>query len=163
MLDSNQAGASFSQHTLALSQLQIYTTNLPAQTTTDPATFDAQNHLVYNLNAGTTFNTPPNNASTGNTILTLATGSGIADLYAYIPVSDFIYAQDRYVILYFYGGNDQFSSTGGFEEWVAFTNSAPTVPDRASTLTLGSIGFAALVLLRWLLTKRAKVRAKSRP
>ena len=163
MLYSNQAGASFSQHTLALSQLQIYTTNLPAQTTTDPATFDAQNHLVYNLNAGTTFNTPPNNASTGNTILTLATGSGIADLYAYIPVSDFIYATDKYVILYFYGGNDQFSSTGGFEEWVAFTKSAPSVPDRASTLLLGCIGFAALFIVRRLVAHPLKKRQKSLP
>src|SRR5205085_8064384 len=69
MIDSNQAGASFSQHTLAITQLQIYTTNDPSQTTTDPATFAAANHLVYNLNIGTIFDTPPNDM-TGNTLLT---------------------------------------------------------------------------------------------
>jgi hypothetical protein len=148
MIDSNQAGASFSQHTLAITQLQIYTTNNPSQTTTDPATFTADNHLVYNLNIGTTFNSPPNNANQGNTLLTLALGSGIADMYAYIPVSDFTYASDQYVILYFFAGNDQFSSSGGFEEWVAFTKTATSVPDRSSTLTLGVIAFAGLIALR---------------
>ena len=161
MLDSNQAGASFSAHTLALSQLQIYTTNDPNQTTTDPGTFAANNHLVYNLNIGTTFNTPPNNDSHGNTILTYAVGSGIADMYAYIPVSDFIYAQDQYLILYFYGGNDQYASSGGFEEWVAFTKTATPVPDSSSTLTLSIVGFGALLTLRrfFLYSRRKQSRS----
>jgi len=145
MLDSNQAGASFSAHTLALTQLQIYTTNDPSQTTTDPATFTAANHLVYNLNVGTIFNSPPNNANQGNTLLTYAIGSGIADMYAYIPVSDFIYATDKYMILYFFAGNDQFSSSGGFEEWVAFTK---TAPDSGSTLSLSVVAFGGLLALR---------------
>ena len=120
----------------------------PNQTTTDPATFTANNHLVYNLNIGTTFNSPPNNANQGNTLLTLATGSGIADMYAYIPVSDFIYATDKYMVLYFFAGNDQFASSGGFEEWTAFTNNNVTVPDSSSTLKLGILAFGALVGLR---------------
>jgi hypothetical protein len=159
MLDSNQAGASFSQHTLAITQLQIYTTTNPAQTTTDPATFTANNHLVYNLNIGTTFNAPPNNAGQGNTLLTLATGSGIADMYAYIPVSDFIYATDKYVVLYFFAGNDQFASSGGFEEWTAFTKRAP-VPDRSATFDLGLIAFGAVIGAQRLLSRSLKKRVK---
>jgi hypothetical protein len=156
MLDSNQSGPSFSQHTLALAQLQIYTTNDPNQTTTDPATFAANNHLVYNLNIGTTFDTPPND-QTGNTILTNAVGSGIADLYAYIPVSDFIYKTDQYVILYFFAGNSPYPTSGGFEEWVAFTK----VPDRSSTLFLGSIAFGALLFLRWFMARPLKKALRS--
>ena len=161
MLDSNQAGASFSAHTLALTQLQIYTTNDPNQTTTDPAVFTANNHLVYNLNIGTTFNNPPNNANQGNTLLTYAIGSGIADMYAYIPVSDFVYATDQYMILYFFAGNDQFASSGGFEEWVAFTKSATHVPDRSSTLFLSSIALGAILLLRWFMARPFKKALRS--
>ena len=142
MLDSNQSGTTFSQHSLSLDQLQIYTTNNPSQTTTTfkpdgTLAFDSSTHLAYNLNIG---------GLTSNSVLTKATGSGIADLYAYIPVSDFV-KTDKYVILYFFSGT-KFSSTGGFEEWVAFETS---VPDRSSTLLLGSIGFVAVVLLRWFL------------
>ena len=163
MLDSNQAGASFSQHTLAITQLQIYTGNDPAQTTTDPTTFTAANHLVYNLNIGTTFNAPPNNAYQGNTLLTVALGSGIADMYAYIPVSDFIYTTDKYMILYFFAGNDQYASSGGFEEWTAFTTTQRSVPDRSSTLSLAVIGFGALLGLRRLFVHSVKKRAQPPP
>jgi hypothetical protein len=145
MLDSNQSGTSFSQHSLSVDQLQIYTSNNPSQTTTTfkpdgTLAFDATTHLAYNLNIG---------GLTSNSVLTKATGSGIADLYAYIPVSDFV-TTDKYVILYFFSG-DKFPSTGGFEEWVAFERSAPSVPDRSSTLTLGLIAFAGLIVLRRLL------------
>ena len=160
MLDSNQSGPSFSQHTLALAQLQIYTGNDPSQTTTDPATFTAANHLVYNLNIGTTFDSPPND-QTGNTILTNATGSGIADLFAYIPVSDFKYATDKYVILYFFAGNTPFPTSGGFEEWVAFTKTATSVPDRSSTLGLGVIAFGGLLALRRLLLYSRRKQSQS--
>jgi len=164
MLDSNQSGPSFSQHTLALAQLQIYTTTAPfqAQTTTDPATFTANNHLVYNLNIGTTFDTPPND-QTGNTILTNATGSGIADMYAYIPVSDFIYKTDQYVILYFFAGNTPYPTSGGFEEWVAFTGNQVSVPDAGSTVVIGAIGFGAVILLRRLLARPLKRQLKPQP
>lgn len=162
MLDSNQAGASFSSHTLAITQLQIYTTNNPNQTTEDPTTFAANNNLVYNLNIGTTFDTPPNNNYQGNTLLTYAIGSGISDMYAYIPVSDFIYTTDKYMVLYFFAGNDEFSSSGGFEEWVAFTTTPPTVPDRSSTLGLSAIAFCGLLALRRVLTRTEK-RGRAHP
>ena len=158
MLDSNQSGNSFSQHSLSLDQIQIYTTNNPSQTTTTfnpdgTLAFDSSTHLVYNLNVS---------GLTNNSVYAEATGSGIADLYMYIPVSDFAYATDRYVILYFFAGLD-FASTGGFEEWTAFTISAPSVPDNASTLALGSVGFAGVLLLRWLVARPQKRRLKSPP
>jgi hypothetical protein len=143
MLDSNQSGTSFSQHSLSVDQLQIYTTSNPSQTTTTfnpdgTVAFDSGTHLVYNLNIG---------GLTNNSVYTAATGSGIADMYMYIPVSAFIYTTDKYVILYFFAGSN-FASTGGFEEWVAFTTTAPTVPDRSSTLSLAAIAFGGLLALR---------------
>jgi len=150
MLDSNQSGVS--SHTLSLDQLQIYTSNSPAQTTTTfnpdgTLAFDATTHLAYNLNIG---------GATSNSVLTKATGSGIADMFAYIPVSDF-FLSDKYVILYFFAGS-KFAATGGFEEWTAFTNS---VPDQGSTLFLGSLGFGVLVLLRYCGRYSLKRQAKS--
>jgi hypothetical protein len=154
MLDSNQSGGStMVAHTLAITQLQIYTTNNPNQTTTDPATFAANNHLVYNLNIGTTFNSPPNTA--GNTILTTALGSGIADMYAYIPVSDFIYATDKYLILYMFAGNGQYATSGGFEEWTAFVKRT-AVPDSGSTFGLGFAALAVIFCLHWFLVRRRR-------
>ncbi len=60
---------------------------------------------------------------TSNDVLTKAMGSGIADVYAFIPVSDFS-RTDMYVILYFFAGSNYYS-TGGFEEWVAVTTHVP--------------------------------------
>ena len=88
--------------------------------------------------------------------------SGIADLYTYSPVSDFSYITGKYVILYFFAGNDQYASTGGFEEWVAFTKSSPTVPDNSSGLLLGSNSLAGLLSFQYLLGRRFKKRRTDR-
>src|SRR4029077_4100925 len=80
MLDANQSGAS--NHTFTMTQLQFYTTNDRAQTTT---TFNADGHLplghlAYNMNPG---------GGTTNSVITTATGSGKYAAIVYVPVSDF--------------------------------------------------------------------------
>jgi hypothetical protein len=114
MLDANQ-----SSHTFTMTQLQFYTSNDPAQTTT---TFNSDGtlplgHLAYNMNPG---------GGTTNSVITTATGSGKFDAIVYVPVNDFNLA-DKYVILYFAG-----QGNGGFEEWTAATGVAP-IPE-ASTI-----------------------------
>jgi hypothetical protein len=127
MLDANQSGGS--NHTFTMTQLQFYTTNDPAQTTT---TFNADGtlplgHLAYNMNPG---------GGTTNSVITTATGSGKFDAIVYVPVSDFN-LNDKYVILYFAG-----QGNGGFEEWTAATNVAP-VPEASTIFPI--IGLLAAV------------------
>lgn len=127
MLDANQSGAS--NHTFTMTQLQFYTTNDPAQTTT---TFNADGtlplgHLAYNMNPG---------GGTTNSVITTATGSGKFDAIVYVPVSNFN-LNDKYVILYFAGlGN------GGFEEWTAATGVSP-IPEASTFFPI--IGLLAAV------------------
>jgi hypothetical protein len=155
ILDSNQSGISTSDHTLSLDQLQIYTSNNPSPTTTTFITgtgtnldgtlaFDSSTHLAYNLNIG---------GLTTNSVYTDATGSGIADVYAYIPVSDFV-TTDKYVILYFFAGSD-FTADGGFEEWLAATTSAPPVPDQLGFLPVAAL-IAAMLSTHALLRRRRR-------
>jgi hypothetical protein len=117
MLDANQTGES--NHTFTLTQLQIYTSNNGAQTTTtfNPDGTLPLGTLAYNMNPG---------GGTANSVITTATGSGKFDAIVYVPVSDFNLS-DKYMILYFAG-----QGNGGFEEWTAATNVAP-VPE-ATTL-----------------------------
>jgi hypothetical protein len=111
-------------HNFSLDQLQLYTSNSPAQTTESfnpdgTVAFDATTHLAYNLNLG---------GGTTNNVLTTGTGSGKADMFAFIPVTDFVPA--KYVILYFASGTN-LKTTGGFEEW-----KAATTPDGGTTVIL---------------------------
>jgi hypothetical protein len=131
MLDADQSGQS--NHTFTLSQLQVYTGNNPAQTTTtfNPDGTLALGNLAYNLNPG---------GGTTNSVLTTATGSGKYDLIVYIPVSDFNLA-DKYVTLYFAG-----QGNGGFEEWTGAAGAAP-VPE-PSVLGLMILGALPFVLRR---------------
>ena len=110
MLDADQSGSS--NHTFTMTQLQFYTSNDPAQTTT---TFNADGTLplgtlAYNMNIG---------GGTDNSVLVSATGSGKYDAIVYVPVADFN-TNDKYVYLYFAG-----QGNGGFEEWTAATGVAP--------------------------------------
>ena len=135
ILNSNQSGVA--NQMLAVGQLQIYTSNNGAQTTQTfnsdgTLAFDATTHLAYNLNIG---------GLTSNHVITNAAASGVADMYAYIPVSDFI-KTDKYIILYFFAGSN-YTATGGSEEWVAVT-----VPENGPTLVLSFIGVGALFALR---------------
>jgi len=116
MLDANQSSGS--NHTFTMTQLQFYTSNNGAQTTTS---FNADGtlplgHLAYNMNVG---------GGTANSVITTATGSGKYDAIVYVPVSDFNLS-DKYVILYFAG-----QGNGGFEEWTAATNVAP-IPEASA-------------------------------
>ena len=87
MLDSNQSGTSYSQHTIEMTKLQIFTSNDPNQTTTS---FDANGilqlngTLVYNLGY--------------NVVKATAQGSGKADFFMYIPV-DLVKTGEQYLPL----------------------------------------------------------------
>jgi hypothetical protein len=136
MLDANQSGAT--NMTFTMTQLQFYTTNNPAPTTT---TFNADGtlplgNLAYTMNPGGT---------TTNSVKTTATGSGKYDAIVYVPVSDFN-LNDKYVILYFAG-----QGNGGFEEWTAATGVAP-VPEAGSLFPV--IGLMAAVLSTRVLRRR---------
>jgi hypothetical protein len=148
ILDSNQSGTA--DHTLSIDQLQFYTSNNPAQTTTTfnpdgTLAFDASTKLAYNLNIA---------GLTSFSIYTKATGSGKADMYAYIPVN-FFDQSAKYVILYFFAGTD-FASTGGFEEWsAALGPRAPhPAPDSGTTLFLALISFGGLLTLHRIVLRR---------
>jgi len=113
MLDADQSQGT--NHTFTMTQLQFYTSNNPAQTTT---TLNSDGTLplgtlAYNMNIG---------GGTDNSVLVTATGSGKYDAIVYVPVADFN-LNDKYVYLYFAGAGN-----GGFEEWTAATGAAP-VPE----------------------------------
>ena len=145
MLDANQSGAT--NHTFTLTQLQLYTSNNPAQMTT---TFNADGtlplgNLAYNLNPG---------GGTGNSVLTTATGSGKFDAVVYVPVSDFNSA-DKYLYLYFAGNGN-----GGFEEWTAATNVAPVPEVAPSSVIFGFLGLIVAVSSRRALGQRVRALAR---
>lgn len=136
MLDANQSGGS--NHTFTLTQLQVYTTNNPSQTTT---TFNADGTLplgtlAYNMNIG---------GSSDNSVITSATGSGKFDAIVYVPVSDFN-LNDKYMVFYFAG-----KGNGGFEEWTAATGAAP-VPELGTFFPV--IGLLVAVLSTHALRRR---------
>jgi hypothetical protein len=133
-LDANQSGKT--GHNFSLDQLQIYTSNNGAQTTESfnpdgTVAFDATTHLAYTLNLG---------GGTTNNVLTTGTGSGKADMFAFIPVTDFVPA--KYVILYFASGTN-LKTTGGFEEW-----KAATTPDGGTTAILLGGALTGLGIVR---------------
>jgi hypothetical protein len=138
MLDANQSGAT--NHTFTMSQLQFYTSNDPAQTTTsfNPDGTLPLGNLAYNLNPG---------GGASNSVITTATGSGKFDAVVYVPVSDFK-PSDKYVYLYFAGNGN-----GGFEEWTVATSAAP-VPE-PSSLTLLFVAVAGVLGSRRRLWQRA--------
>jgi hypothetical protein len=143
MLDANQSGTS--NQTFTLTQLQIYTSNNGAQTTTTfnpdgTLAFDSSTHLAYNMNPG---------GGTTNSVITTATGSGKFDAIVYVPVSDFNLS-DKYMILYFAG-----QGNGGFEEWTAATNVAP-IPEAATLFPI--VGLLAAVFSTQFVRRRQRQR-----
>jgi hypothetical protein len=129
MLDSNQNGPS--AHQFSLDRLQLYTSNNPAQTTTN---FSADSNGLRTLPLGHLAYTMNNNDGTGGYVVMTATGSGKFDAKVYVPVSDFNQS-DKYVYLYMAGG-DHIRATSGFEEWAA-----AIVPEPSTwTLMLGGVG-----------------------
>ena len=146
MLDANQSGGGGGHFTL--NQLQIYTSNDPAQTTT---TFNADGtlplgHLAYNMNIG---------GGTDNSVITHSTGSGHFDAAVYIPVSAFNQS-DRYVILYMQSN----TGTGGFEEWVAATGVNPVPEVTPASVIFGFLGLIVAVSSRRALAGRVSVIAR---
>jgi hypothetical protein len=138
MLDSNQNGNSYTQHTLEMTALQIFTTNDPNQTTTSfnsKGILQLNGTLVYNLG--------------NNDVLTTATGSGKADMFMYIPVS-LVQTGELYLVLYSAFGNS-IPSNGGFEEWVFIPGTAP-IPEMATLFPV--VGLIVAVLSTRVLRRR---------
>ena len=136
MLDANQSDAS--NHSFILTQLQLYTSNDGAQTTTafNPDGTLPLGHLAYNLNIG---------GGTTNSVITTANGSGKYDAIVYVPVNDFN-LNDEYVILYFAG-----QGNGGFEEWTAAVRTSP-VPEVGTLFPI--VGLFAAVFASQFLRRR---------
>ena len=141
MLDSNQNGNSFTEHTIEMTSLQIFTTNDPNQTTesfTAGGILALNGTLVYNLDA------------TGdNTVKATALGSGKANFFMYIPVS-LVQTGELYLVLYSAFGND-IPADGGFEEWVFVPGTAP-IPETSTLFPV--IGLLAAVLSTRVLRRR---------
>lgn len=141
MLDSNQNGNSFTEHTLEMTALQIFTTNDPNQTTESfkPGGILALNGtLVFNLDA-----------NGNNSVLTTATGSGKADMFMYVPLS-LVQTGELYLVLYSAFGND-IPADGGFEEWVFIPGAVP-IPEAGTLFPL--VGLLAAVLSTHVLRRR---------
>jgi hypothetical protein len=136
MLNANQSDAS--NHSFTLTQLQLYTSNDGAQTTTafNPDGTLPLGHLAYNMNIG---------GGTTNSVITTATGSGKQDAIVYVPVNDFN-LNDEYLILYFAG-----QGNGGFEEWTAAVNTSP-VPEVGTLFPI--VGWFAAVFASRFLRRR---------
>jgi hypothetical protein len=142
MLDSNQNGNSYTQHTLDMTALQIFTTNDPNQTTTSfnsKGILQLNGTLVYNLG--------------NNEVLTTATGSGKADMFMYIPVS-LVQTGQLYLVLYSAFGNS-IPSNGGFEEWVFIPGTSP-IPEMATLFPV--VGLIVAVLSTRVLRRRKIAR-----
>jgi hypothetical protein len=138
MLDSNQNGNSYTQHTLDMTALQIFTTNDPNQTVTSfnsKGILQLNGTLIYNLG--------------NNEVLTTATGSGKTDMFMYIPVS-LVQTGELYLVLYSAFGNS-IPTNGGFEEWVFIPGTAP-IPEMATLFPV--VGLVLAVLSTRLLRRR---------
>ena len=141
MLDATQSEGS--AHTFTLTQLQLYTSNDPAQTTTtfNPDGTLPLGNLAYTMNSG---------GGTDNSVITTATGSGKFDAILYLPVSDFN-AAGKYVYFYFAG-----QGNGGFEEWTAALGPAPVPEVTPSSVVFGFLGLVTAVSSRRALSNRAR-------
>ena len=128
LLDVNEPGGKKSL--ISLDQLQLYTSSVGSQTTTDVSSLGT---LRYSFD-------------TGDRVILDASrnhGSGSGDMYAYIPTSDFSGAKTSdFVYLYAHFGNTD-SSQSGFEEW-ALVNVAP-IPEMDALFPI--IGFFAVAFV----------------
>ena len=129
LLDVNEPGGKKSL--ISLDQLQLYTSSIGSQTTTDVSSLGT---LRYSFSAG------------DSVILDASRnhGSGSGDMYVYIPTSDFAGTKPSdFVYLYSLFGNTD-SSEAGFEEW-ALVNAAP-IPEMNALFPI--IGFFAIAFAR---------------
>jgi len=138
LLDINES-ANSSDRYLSLNGLKLFASGTPNQSTT---TVNNLGSLVYDLDAGA------NNAVLLDYGLN-GSGSGITDLFVYIPSSLFAAAAqsagqaDPYLYLWSqFGltgqvGNKNFGSSAGFEKWAVRAPGAE-VPEPMSLLLLGS-------------------------
>jgi hypothetical protein len=135
LLDVNEPGGSKSL--ISLDQLQLYTSKVGSQTTTNVISLGT---LRYTFGPG------------DSVILDASRnhGSGSGDMYAYIPTSNFADTKTSdFVYLYAHFGNTN-DSQAGFEEW-ALVNAAP-IPEMNALLPI--IGFFAVAFATQHLRRR---------
>ncbi|PYK73313.1 MAG: hypothetical protein DME44_01620 [Verrucomicrobia bacterium] len=135
LLDVNEPGGSKSL--ISLDQLQLYTSTVGSQTTTNVGLLGT---LRYTFGSG------------DRVILDASRnhGSGSGDMYAYIPASDFAGSKTSdFVYLYAHFGSTD-ASQAGFEEW-ALVNAAP-IPEMNALFPI--IGFFALAFATQHLRRR---------
>jgi hypothetical protein len=141
MIDSNQSGNAYSQHTISMDSLQIFTSNDPNQTT---ESFNAQGilqlngTLVYNLDA-----------TTDSAVLATAHGSGKGDYFVFLPL-DLVLTGEQYLYIYTAYGNT-IVSDGGFEEWTFIPGTVP-IPEAATFFPV--VGLLAAVVSTRVLRRR---------
>jgi hypothetical protein len=136
LLDINQK---MSQPLLSLDQLRIYVGSAPNLLGYDPTTNTLAGLTpLFDLNAdGSSSNWITLNAR-------IHAGSGVGDMFAYIPNSAFPADGSGYLYLYSRFG-DQNGANGGFEEWSVRTNAAgQAVPP--PSVAAGSLSGAVQVL-----------------
>jgi VPDSG-CTERM motif len=138
LLDINQNA---SDPLLSLDELEIYTRPTALLTASSTAAL-AGSALRYDLDAGA-----------DSTILLNyslnSSGSGAADMFAYIPASAFGATTD-YVYLY-----SQFGATGGayadndgYQEWASRSSTVTRVPDGGTTFTLLGLALGGIAMAR---------------
>jgi hypothetical protein len=135
LLDINESSGGGNQF-LSLDAIQIYTSAIGSQNTTNVASLGV---LRYNLDAGTDSHIRLNANNTS--------GSGQADMTAYIPISIFAGAgATDFVYFYsFFGGlgtisGQRWTSSGGFEEWAVEINENSRFIPTPGTLALLGLG-----------------------
>jgi len=127
-LDSNEENGA-SKSLISLDRLQIFTSAIGSQTTSDVASLGTQR---YDMDFG------------GDNWVKidseLNAGSGRGDMRVFVPVSFFAGSSpDDFVYLYSYFGTN-YASGDGFEEW-----DAVLVPSPGGALALGGVGVLTLV------------------
>jgi len=143
LLDINEDEAKKSEdYLLSLDTIEIYLAG--SGSLTGHPTFGGQATLIYNLIPGSQDNWILLDAS-------MSTGSGTADMYAYIPNALFDLPGD-FVYLYSHFGT-HVPNSGGFEEWGVekFQDSSPLVPVPAAAI----LGMFGLSVAGWRLRRYA--------
>jgi len=152
LLDINQNRGGDNE-LLTMHSLQLYTSPIGSQTTTDLSQLGTLRYDMDNAAFG--------GASDSKVELNfiLNPGSGAGDMFAYIPTSLFAGANAMdYVYLYTQFGPN-YDSNDGFEEWALIRSSTPTqpVPEPGTILSglllLGGLGFMERGRLKQLLQR----------
>lgn len=138
LLDINQTGQ---DKTLSIDVLRFFTTPTAVDPADDYTDLTSVGTLRYDMDVG----------SDGNSkVYAAGIGSGIADMFAYIPTSAFVGASgSHYLYLYTEMGatGGDYKANDGYEEWGVRTGGT-YVPDAGSTASLLGVALLAMAAFR---------------